>query len=343
MTLELSTTSFAKASLCPKKYEYHAVHKLATPYERFPLNMRRGIWMHAALQKYYTEPGRPDTWRAELIRLGNWVRERGVPEETIVTVYDECVTIMERYIEYYSSHDDRLAGGKVLLSEEPVYLKVPRFDAVLRTTIDLVIETKQGIWVVEHKTTGEFPPVNWMSVDPQTAIDLIVLTQGKRKIAPDGIVFNYILTKAPSVPRPLVNGSAFRADTAVTTSSAFEEGADALRHLASQNPKLESEVIERYIEDKRRDLVADGKWFRQSTVFRPTGVLVQTAKDVMGILAHIRMWEAEGHYPRAFHVHNCPKFCEYSDLCIGEYVNGRPSKEMREADYRYDDGTREGR
>jgi len=141
-----------------------------------------------------------------------WAEEHDVPDDQIESVFEESTAIMEAYDSYYDRHEDKLANSKVLISEEPCYMEVPKFDAVLRTTVDSVIKNRKGIWVVEHKSTTDIPPANWRAVDPQTAIDLIVLGRGG-KIQPDGIIFNYLLTERPKVPRVLQNGSAFYANT----------------------------------------------------------------------------------------------------------------------------------
>jgi len=89
--------------------------------------------------------------------------------------------------------------------------------------------------------------------------------------------------------------------------------------------------------------VADSRWFQQYEVFRPNGAILETSKDVLGVIAQIRQCEERDHWPRSFHIRNCSMYCEYRDLCVAEYVTGKPNKEMRETDFRIDDGVREGR
>jgi len=348
-TLELSTTGFSRFSSCPKKYEYAEVHKLVPPYGRTSYNMRKGIWLHRALQdRYSKEDYDPlDT----LNGLLDWVTERGVSEETSTQVYDECRAILAQYEDYYSKSEDKLAKAKVLATETPYFVSVPKFDAILRATVDLVAKTKRGLWVVEHKSTSEIPPANWRAVDPQTAMQLLILSQGKH-YQPDGVLFNYMLTTKPTVPG-ITRGNKkepprIYANAGVTTTRCFDQTRDELvvawqEWQEANEGGVRMAYIAAYVDEQRGKLVNDAKWFQQYEVFRPAGVLVETVKDIMGVLAAIRQCEERDHWPRAFHIHNCPTFCAYSDLCVAEYVSGKPSKEMRQTEFRIDDGEREGR
>jgi hypothetical protein len=332
-TLVLSTTAFKDACQCPKRYYYHQVRHLEPHPSRTTAPVRKGIWLHKLLMDYYLEKDLNDS----ISGLVEWAEEHGVPQESIDSVYDEVVELVDQYMEYYSKNMD-LVKGKIILAETPLTVRIPRWDATMRATLDLVTKTKRGIWVVEHKSTSDIPDPDWRAVDPQTAMQAIIAMRTKdvpKPITPDGILFNYLWTKMPTIPGVTQGNKKepprFYANAGITTTKMFDKGRDncvpaIAKWQTEQRGGEDYGEIAAYIDEARKALVSDSLWFQQYEVQRPMNVLVQTMKDIDGVLATIRKCEETGHWWRNFHVFTCPKFCFYSDLCVAEYVNGRESE-----------------
>ena len=324
--LSLSTTGFGDASLCLKKYQYHFVDHLVPRPRSITKPMRRGIWAHRCLQDYHSGKD----WRVSLEGLMTWAIQRGVDSESVDSIAAETTALMLGYIAHWS------ADNWTPLYSEHMFTargKLPTGEDVeIRATVDLIADIPgQGRFLVEHKTTASIPPSSWRCVDPQTALQWVTATQNGVQL--DGILFNYLLTTPPSVPRIKKDGE-FYANTAVTTGEAYVE---AIHRLTDEQFTAKAA----YYEQMNSELVDDGKFYQRHYTFRGEQI-AETGRDVQATIENILHARQTGHYPRSFHIMSCQRFCPYGELCVTEYMTGKKAETMREEMYMIDDGTREG-
>lgn len=337
MTLSLSTTGYSEASTCLKRYYYHFVEHLVPKPIDLPPRMRFGIWAHRCLQDYHS--GKDPV--GSLQKMVAWIVERGGDEEKAKAVALDVADLIDQYSSYWGG--DPKAEWESLTEEEEFSLTLPKADVTLRATVDAVVKDHRGIWIVEHKTTSDIPEASWRGVDPQTAIQYLLVSRSRRYPTVEGITFNYLLTKIPSVPQVVgmkeKAGPRFAANSAITTSTAFEKGWRELYSVWKGNFG-ESQA---YHDEWYKKLVSDGLWFQRYDVLRPTEHVLETMRDVAETVKAIRRAEETGHWRRSFHIMTCGRFCMYGELCMQEYLNGKPSQAMREGLFAHDDGKREGR
>lgn len=322
----LSSTMYADYSQCLKRGSYRWVDKLVKRPQNVSVPLRRGIWLHRCLEDYH---GGRD-YLGSIHEMQAWGADHGVDPEKLQEIADECDRIMRGYIDFWPANSWQTLG-----SEIPIVLDTGDGNGI-RATIDVAVKWRGEHWLVEHKSTGEIPPASWRSVDPQTALQYWLCHTVKPVIGgevflPVGIIFNYLLTEKPSIPRWKKDGTLY-ANCKPTTRAAFDQGWAAA-------PVTPVDAKADYAK-----LVNDDLFYRRFPVQRPEGNVQESMRDIIATLRDIRTAEQYGHYRRSFHVLTCRRFCPYADICIHEYILGQKSEVMRNELYMLDDGTRgEGR
>lgn len=321
--LHLSTTGFSDASLCLQKYEYRWVHKLISKPTGVSVPMRRGIWIHRALEVY----DQGGDWGRALWQCREWAVERGVAPEKADEVFQEVVLLVNGYIDFWKEDI-----WEFVSSEERIEYTFEKQQLHQSATLDLIVRWLGKLWIVERKSTSDIPNASWRTVDPQTMLQyaLCHLT-GKYQI--EGVIFDYILTKPAPVPRVKKDGTLY-ANTSPTTSVAWQRALD--QETTALRP------TEGWA-DRRTEYVRDGLWYQRYPVYKFDEAVGSTFKDLSGIVDRIRRAQAAGVYPRLNYLPVCKRMCSYSALCAHEYLTGHPSQILREDNFDIDTGEREGR
>jgi hypothetical protein len=228
--------------------------------------------------------------------------------------------IMRSYVFYWKRD-----GWKIIAVEEEFEVPIGSFitnDGIKVTVyangrIDLVVEdvNEELIWVVDHKSTANIPdPGSFHAMNPQLILYPVGLRRAQ-KIKAAGIVFNYISSKAPSVPQLTkktgqISRRKVRTDYPTYKKFLKDNGfdpddfQDKLKPLRKRSPFLRRYRL------PREKVVTD-------TILRD---LAAGAKDI---------YESR---QKDFHQRNimkdCARFCEFHDLCRGE-LNGADMSHMR--------------
>lgn len=319
----LSTTSFNEFSTCPKKYSYHQIDHLVPHPRNLKPVIRKGLWVHAALETYH----KGEQWPLILGKMEAWAESHGVPEEQTSEMRVEVDLIVQGYIRHWEKYG---MPFKTISAEKKLYWKTKTGDEI-RATLDLITEDRDGIWVWEHKSTGDIPPASWRAIDPQTMIQLLVARANGVDVT--GVVFNYLLTKAPSRPRIKKDGEFYAgSEKGLTTSLVWEEIAAEHRVKALELGWQESR-IQAYQMEWEKKIVSDASFYQRFQVFRPWANARQTGMDLQTVLAEIHRAEETKYYRRNLHPTSCRRFCSYSDLCALEYSSGRVAQDVRDAEY----------
>ncbi len=331
--LVLSTTKFQEAARCLKLYEYHAIDKIVPTPKNISTSMRRGIWVHSGRDA--EAQGLP--WTHRLSELYQWAYDAGIEESQRVQVYEESHEILQGYFNYWSQRGQVI---KPIASEQELYAQLTP-TLWISATLDAIWPNNNHLWVVEYKTTEHIPPANWRCVDPQTAMQFVVARVNK--IPVDGILFDYLLSSHPPVPQVLKDGSGFYAKEIQTTTRAFNEGAFELAGRWADKTSTGLAMLKNYMDLKRREMINDEKFYQRYEMHRPEKFILESMKDLKAIAEMIELAMKNGYFPRSFHPVLCTRMCMYRDLCSIEYMSGRKSDAIRQADFMIDDGRREGR
>lgn len=337
--LVLSTTAYSEASVCLKRFEYHQRHHLVTRPSGLSPRIRKGVWIHRALDAH----GKGEYWMDALSECSTWAKDHGVPEEDRFAIFDECERILQGYFAYWEQHPRW--KWQVVTSEEPIEYAVSN-SLTIRATVDKIVKWRGGLWLVEHKSTSEIPSASWRATDPQTALQYAVCAlSGKYDVV--GIIFDYLVTREPPVPRVKNDGRFYAGTEKQTTTTAAFDSVIPLMKARYTDPNLDPDAFiasfAQYVQTMREQVVNDGHFFQRFEVYRPDAAITQTLRDVRATQEMILLAEKMNHWRRLNNIIYCQRFCSYADLCSAEYISGKESS-LRQTDYMIEDLTdREGR
>lgn len=203
--ITLSVSRVKKWRTCQQAHDWRYVEKLRPTRKILPLT--RGSWLHSMLEA--RDSG--GDWKAVLNDLKVNEYDPLFAEEKVElgNLPLECFRIMRNYEHHYVDEDYK----DVLKTEFQFKIRVEGTPFVIHGIIDKLARDSNGkLWCIEHKTVKRQPSEDFRQTDIQTAIYLWAM----RKLAPvmnfysdevGGVVFNYLITKPPTVPQMLKAGT----------------------------------------------------------------------------------------------------------------------------------------
>lgn len=293
---------------CPKQWDYKYGQDLVPRRRQRPLFL--GSWVHSCLEAYYTQ----GDWKighapyvAEWNKLFDEEREELGKKGPLP---DLVKRIIQSYLWYY--RDD---PWEVLYVEQEFKVKL-KGDVGVKGIIDLVVRDAEGlIWVIDHKTASTIPEATaFHAMDPQ----LMVYPWAASKvlgIEPAGIIYNYVKSKPPSLPKLNKDDSLSKRKISTDYPTAFrflkENGYDPKEFAALLKPlQRRSPFLRRY------------KLPREKVV--TLSVLQDFLTSSIGIRDHTRT-------PRVI-TRDCARGCGYHDICRSE-LNGFDTSNMRKQEF----------
>ena len=285
---------------CPQAYYYKKMENLVPKHTALPL--QRGVILHSALEAYYKQD-KKKTWRKAIEEYREFWD--GLLEEEQVELYGgdllgDCVKIMEGYCRTYGDKPkEKVLAVEIDISENPVELLPGLF---LSGRIDLISQDDKGTWITEHKSHRKIPTEETRFLNTQTV--LYQLAAEKLGFKVDGIRWNYLRTKLPTVPRVLKDGSLSRAKDIDTDYHTLLNAVVA----NGEDPKHYQEELERV----------------KSNEFYVRRYSPKNEKVTAAILADIRnvapLMDRMARYPyRCLDTRTC-KSCCYKTLCQAELL-----------------------
>jgi PD-(D/E)XK nuclease superfamily len=302
---------------CPKQYEYKYI-QLIEP-KKHARALLLGSWVHRALETYYTE-GDWKVGHQEYVALWDKLfdeekmdlRTRG---RVIGPPFPEIVErIMRSYAWYY-----RNDGWKVIMVEKVIEAETPlrigEKVVIFKGRLDLLMQDEEGLnWLWDHKTASTIPgPTSFHAMDPQLMMyPWAVERSMDLKIA--GIVYNYVKSKPPSIPKLNKDGSLSRRKINTDYPTLY-------RFLKSNgyNPQDFAGVL--------RPLAKRSDFLRRYKLPREPYVTKEIVKDQLSIVKRIA---ETSRFTRNI-TRDCER-CSYVDLCQAE-LNGFDTTILRDKNY----------
>jgi len=312
-----SLTKMNVVSRCLRKAYYAYVMNLKRAVA--PIAPTRGILGHECLANLY----RGKDWQAPIMKVSIDLSKVFEEErEDYASLPGDMFRLMRGYILTYQGDKD----WKIHAVEESFLVTTPGGHE-LEGRIDLIIEDSTGLYVVDHKFVGVVPEDSVRFMDAQTAIYQYV--GDVLGLEPAGVIFNYIRTKAPTVPRLLKNGTMSRAkidtDPATYIKALKDNGLDPADYADFIATLSNRSFYNRFKLPRPRHLVKAvlSDFDRWMTVLEECG----GDKDK---------------YPRSLSK-NCSWDCEFYRICQCELAGVDPSDiiEMYYTDRRDDSGENE--
>jgi hypothetical protein len=318
---EVVTHSMIKAFRgCPRQTLYKQVERLKPRLLSKPL--RRGTWMHHLLEEHHA--GRD--WRKMHRALSAKYNELFDEEKDLYgDLPTECLALMESYIWHY-----REDPWKVLETEFTVEAEFP--DGTLyRGKVDALIENAFGLWIVDHKTHGQLPDHGFRLLDAQSA--LYLWAARRMKIPVEGFIWNYLKTKAPSVPTLLKDGSRLSKRLGETDYLTYTKAIQQLkRDRGYRITRADVELANRlkgyrYVPGEPQL----SPFFRRDLLEKDDAMLKRVAMEAYHTAKRMAAYPFDNRdiVERNVDSHKCRRFCGYQDLCTVELMGGNPTPILR--------------
>lgn len=292
---------------CPKQWDYKYGQNLVPKRKQKPLFL--GSWIHSCLESYY----KTGDWKAGnavyLEQYNNLFEEEREEFDKKGPLPDLVKRVIQSYL-WYNRNDP----WEVLFVEKEFKL-VLKGNIGVKGIIDLVVRDSQGlIWVIDHKTASSIPePSAFHAMDPQ----LMVYPWAAERvlgIQPAGIIYNYIRSRPPSLPKLNKDGS-------LSKRKISTDYPTVVRFLKANNydPNDFKELL--------KPLYRRSPFLRRYRLPREKHVTLEILQDFLTTGIQIRDHKRT---PRVI-TRDCVR-CGYHDLCRAD-LNGFDTTSMRKHEF----------
>lgn len=205
MSITVSHSKIKTWRRCRKAYQYKYVEKLRPRRKSRPLVF--GSMCHEMIEAH----ANGDNPNEVLKKYANESKKLFSAEvDEYMQVIADVEQLMTAYFTYYKNDGLKFVAIKGKLAEHEFEVEIAR-GIKLKGKIDAVTRTKdKRVWLTEHKSHKKIPDDGVRFRDLQTVIYADVLPQlGVKKI--DGVLWDYIRSTPPSVPKLLKSGELSKA------------------------------------------------------------------------------------------------------------------------------------
>ena len=313
---KFSSSEIKSFQRCPKQHEYKYIQRLVSKKPQRPLTI--GNWVHAALETHYKDGDWRIGYQQWLAIYDKYFDEEKAALDKRGKLPDLVKRIIKGYLYYYKND-----GWKVLYTEWEFEFPMT-FNGLIflvKGRVDLIVEDEDGdIWVVDHKTASNIPdPTSFHAMDPQLMLYPVAVKK-LLGLKVRGIVYNYVQSKPPSIPKLNKNGS-------ISKRKVRTDYPTLLRFLkeSGQDPADWVHVL--------RPLKRRSPFLRRYRLPREPVVTKAILKDLLTVATHIVGDELR---TRTI-TRDCANMCSYHELCRSE-LNGFDTTFMRKAQFTIKEG-----
>lgn len=321
----IHVTERAQYKQCRRKWKYQFL------WEIVPIAEPRGaLWLghgaHYGLAEFYRFGRDPVEatyeWLDQKVSSQQlstmWPAEREEFNDTVRLLE----SMMSGYVKFAKENDDfRIKGVEI-----PLDIHISGTRSRLIGTVDVLVEKRGGIWLLDHKTCAQFTsPLN-LELDDQMTAYLWLLKQ-LTDTMPKGAVYNQLRKKIPAEPELLKTGGLSKNKGVDTT---YEKYMKAIKDN-DLNPKYYEDILE-FLKNK------DNGFYKREYVARSRYELEHFGEQ---LTAEVREMNSKQtvlyHHP----TRDCSWSCSYRDLCLCE-ITGGDLQALIEVNYEHaDEGRRE--
>jgi hypothetical protein len=294
---------------CPKQFEYKYV--LGLKPKKRSIYLERGSWLHDLLQHHYDG----EDWEARHRQL---TKEFGLlfdeEREDLGDLPTECERLFRSYLFNYHEEDK---SYRIIDSELDEIVTLPN-GLRFRMIIDLVVEDLDGgIWLWDHKTVGRFLPPDFLILDAQLGRYFWGMEHlGYKPLR--GIMFNEIITKPPTMPKLIRNGTELekRKNLHCDAYTYYKE----VKRL-----DLDLQKHAKFIKmlQSRNDL-----WFRRTQLPKDAPLTKQLMKELVDTAREIKSGEEHDAFPRTV-MKDCQFDCSFLEPCTIQLMGGNADSSFK--------------
>lgn len=294
----LSFSGISAWKRCRQIYWYSRVLKLKKKTK--PLPLVKGSAVHAMIEAWL----KGEDWHKAL-KIIRKDYDKLMDEEKLLygDLPTECERLMEGYIECWKSFKCETLAVEVAFGMEGIIPLEIVPGVFLKGRIDWILRDNHGIWVADHKTVKRgLPDESYRLQDLQTIIYMKALPLlGFPK--PVGAMYDYILTKTPTVPKPLKNGELSKSMKVGTDYTTF------MRAIKDNNLKAKDYTAQ-------LELAKLNKFYSRKYIAKPQKLAERLLCDL-----EIINWEIDHLKDKPYRNlgRDC-SWCQYQTLCTAEMM-----------------------
>jgi hypothetical protein len=281
-------------------------------WELVPIAEPRGaLWLghgvHYGLAEFYRSKRDPVEAAYE------WLDKKVTPDELSIMWPEEreefngVVALLEAMLSGYVAFARENDAFAVMGVEVPLDIHVEGTRSRLIGNIDIVVEQRKGIWVVDHKSTIQYANPVYLELDDQMTAYLWLLEQ-LTGVFPKGAIYNQLRKKIPAEPEVLVTGGLSKKKNIDTTYEKYLEA--IVKH--NLNPNHYEDILE-FLRNKTEG------FYKREYVARSRYELEHFGEQ---LTAEVREMNSKQtvlyHHP----TRDCSWSCSYRDLCLCENTGG---------------------
>ena len=333
----ITTHSMLKTYLrCPKQAQYKYAERLKPKrISARQMPLRRGTWFHRLLELYY----RGEDWRAEHIVLTE--KYAGLFDEEKEALGDlptECMRLMRSYLWHYGADkSDPYHGWKVIDTELTLECPWPDGEGVYRCRLDVLAEDQYGLFIGDHKTNKRLPGHTTRVLDAASALYLWCARENGLDVY--GFLWNYIRTKAPTVPKLVYQGTARERLSTAAIDTDYPTMVRAIKSYGiEKTDKWDRGQVAALKAQRWHDgMVQTSPFFRRTMLEKDDDMIAGVVATAMRTRDRMRAdgWDAPETIERVADT-SCDWMCDYTSLCETELFGG-DGKRLRRQDFRVGD------
>lgn len=312
---EIFTNSMVKTfRRCPKQAQYKYFERLKPKMETSK-PLKKGTWMHSLLEEYYAGRSWKDKHRELSLKYADLFDEE---KEALGDLPDECRRLMLSYLWHYGANkEDPFHGWDVKDVELTIEAALPN-GVILRGRLDMLVEDRFGLWVVDHKNMKSLPDLTFRLLDTQSALYLWIMRENGIKV--EGFIWNYLKTKAPSIPALLKDGtrlSKAKCDTDYPTLVRAIRDADL-------DPEPYRDWLNALKADRwQPDRIPTSPFFRRDVLEKSDDMLDRVAMEALHTVERMQTYDfATTDAVERVVDRSCTFMCSYTELCTAELFSG---------------------
>lgn len=305
-------TGFSKVKVyrfCNKKYEYSVIRNLQA--KRRPAAMFRGTILHEMLEARDNGKSAPDVWVKYLEQYGElFESEREFYGENYM---EDIWRIYRGYLRNYRGDD-----WTVLATEGYVQTELTT-NILFEGHYDLLVESQRRRWLVDRKSHRVIPTAE----ERFNNFQLLLYAEAwnrehKRAEHVGGIIWDYIRTKAPTIPEVLKGGQLTRRKDLDTDVFTYRK--------AILDNELDEDAYAVYLRELEKR--APDRFYQRVPLPIPSPAMTKVVVEEFTQTAE--MMRTAKHFPRNA-TYQC-KSCEFFKLCNAELC-GINAKYVEKNDY----------
>lgn len=205
--MSVSHSRIKTARRCWKKHDYRYNQRLATKAKAAPL--LRGTIIHEMIDAFVDRKDPFAVSKEYAVKYKQMFREQR--EEYGDDFMGDIDRIFKNYQRTYK--DDKL---KYERSEEEFRVELPNGSELIYIIDKIAIDPEGRRWIMDHKVPKNIPDEDARFSDIQLVLYYWAENKRKPKRPIDGVLWDYIRAKAPTIPEQLKNGGLSQAKSQVT-------------------------------------------------------------------------------------------------------------------------------